>query len=66
MGNDYLGLLASMADVQRVLTFIVKNANYDGRAADVAIAHYKDIQTAVGNCGRVIEQVLNEQRKACN
>ena len=53
-------------DALRYLMFILKNAAYDSRCNEVATAHYKDLQTAIANCRKVIDDVLTEEHKAYN
>lgn len=63
MNSDLFSLLVQMLDAQHYLTFIVKNAAYDTRCHDVAVSHHKDMQTAIANCRRVLDEVLREQMK---
>ena len=66
MNSDLFALLVQHQDAQRYLAFILKNAAYDPRCNEVASAHYKDMQAAIANCRRVIDEVLTKQHEAYN
>lgn len=66
MRYDLFALLLQLMDTERYLMYIVKNAAYDNRYSQVVDTHYKDIQMAITNCRRVIDEVLMKQHKACN
>lgn len=66
MSSELLSLLVQHQDAQRYLVYILKNAAYDPRCNEVADAHYKDMQAAIANCRRVIDQVLISQHEVCN
>lgn len=63
MNKDLFPLLVQMLDSQHYLNFIVKNAAYDTRCNDVAASHLMDMQSAIANCRRVLDEVLREQMK---
>lgn len=64
MNSDLFALLVQHQDAMRYLMFILKNAAYDPRCNEVASDHYKDLQTAIGNCRKVIDEVLREEHNA--
>jgi len=66
MNSDLFALLVQHQDAMRSLVYILKNASYDPRCNEVATAHYKDMQTAIANCRKVIDEVLREEHNACN
>ena len=66
MNSDLFALLVQHQDAMRYLMFILKNAAYDPRCNEVATAHYKDMQMAIANCRKVIDEVLREEHNACN
>ena len=63
MNKDLFSLLEQLLDAQHYLTFIVKNTAYDPRCHNVAVSHLKDMQLAIANCRRVLDEVLREQMK---
>lgn len=66
MNSNLFALLVQHQDASRDLMYVVKNAAYDQRCNEVADSHYKDMQTAIANCRRVIDEVLMKQHKACD
>lgn len=66
MSSDLFTLLVQHQDAERYLGYILKNAAYDPRCNEVADAHCMDMQTAIANCRRVIDQVLTKQHEVCN
>lgn len=66
MNSDLFALLVQHQDAERYLSFILKNAAYDQRCNRVATDHYKDMQTAIANCRKVIDEVLVAQHTSCN
>lgn len=66
MNSELFALLLQCQDMERYLTYVAKNAVYNQRCYQLVENHYKDMQTAITNCRRVIDEVLMEQHKAYN
>lgn len=63
MNSDLFTLLVGLNDLERYLVYIIKNSAYKQEAAQVAVDHIKDMNTAIGAARRVLDEVLREQTK---
>lgn len=63
MNSDLFTLLVGLNDLERTLVYIIKNGAYKQEAAQVAVDHIKDMNTAIGAARRVLDEVLRAQMK---
>ena len=63
MNTDILTLLVRVSDIQRSLTYIIKNTAHNDIAARVALGHVNDIMKSLESCSRVLDEVIRLQSK---
>lgn len=66
MNNDIAQVMEAVADMNKTMAIVAKNAAYSADAARATRFRLVDLNKAVNDCHRVILHVLQEQHRAAS